>query len=474
MITMKTLALGKKEINLTKGKILSTLFIIALPLFLNYLLELAYTIYDTVVLSSTGIGDAGSVVLFTQIKTLLSSTGTAIIAAAIILMNSYLGRNDKIKARMVLTQLLYILSVFSIICGCIFIGFGKPILLLLKTPQSMINSSYSYYVATIVSFIIGLFTTIYSDMLTAKGQTKRVLIANAIVILVKIILSSIVVFSNIFSNIDSSYLVICTIIAQLTMLVPALYSFFSKKSELSIVIEKPHKKMIKKIIKLSLPIVLGSIFFNLTKVIINSMVVNAYGSYVLTFYGLEGIFFGLGVKFVLAIQNTSSAMIGQSMGAGNLDRVTSIYKKALFISIIVGLINFIIFYIFKEPISLFATGNNVEMASLLVDFMLIYALNCFASPILELVTAYMNSLRITKPRFVSDVLRTIVFRLPLLIYFINFTNIGYTSLAWVFSISNSLTCVIMLVVSIVISIKLKKKVVTHSKLLLPATREVVY
>ena len=354
-------------------------------------------------------------------------------------------------------------------CGILFIGFGKPILLLLKTPQSMINSSYSYYVATIVSFIIGLFTTIYCDMLTAKGQTKKVLIANIIVILVKIILSTIVVYSNIFTNIDSSYLVICTILAQCTLLIPSLHCFFSKKSDMSIVIEKPHKKMIKKIIKLSLPILIGSVFFNLTKIIINSMVVNAYGSFVLTFYGLEGIFFGLGVKFVLAIQNTSSAMIGQSMGAKKLSRAIEIYKKSLLISIIVGLINFVIFFTFKEPISMFATGNDIEMANKLVDFMLIYALNCFASPILELITAYLNSLRITKPRLVSDVLRTVVFRLPLLIYFIKFTTVGYTSLALVFSISNSLTCLIMFIVSVVITMKLKKKVATHNKLLLSAT-----
>lgn len=467
MLVMKTMIVKRKEINYTKGKILPILFIIAIPLFFNYLLELAYTIYDTLILSSTGIGDAGSVVLFSQIKTLLSSAGAAIIAASVILMNSYIGRNDKLKARMVLTQLLYILTTFSIICGILFIGFGKSILVLLKTPQSMINSSYSYYVATIISFIIGLFTTIYCDTLTAKGQTKKVLIANTIVILVKILLSTIVVYSNIFDHVDSSYLVICTIIAQLTLLIPALYTFFSKKSDLAIVIEKPHKKMIKKIIKLSMPILLGSVFFNLTKIIINSMVVNAYGSFVLTFYGLEGIFFGLGVKFVLAIQNTSSAMIGQSMGANKLSRVIDIYKKSLIISVIVGLINFAIFFTFKEPISMFATGNDPIMANKLVDFMLIYALNCFASPILELITAYLNSLRITKPRLVSDVLRTIVFRLPLLVYLIEYTGVGYTSLALVFSISNSLTCIIMFIVSVVITIKLKKKVVTHNKLLLP-------
>jgi Na+-driven multidrug efflux pump len=89
------------------GKVLPTLFIIALPLFLNYLLELVYNVFDTFALSSTGIGDAGSVVLLSQIKSLLSSTGTALISGAAILMTSYLGRQDKQKARMVITQILY-------------------------------------------------------------------------------------------------------------------------------------------------------------------------------------------------------------------------------------------------------------------------------------------------------------------------------------------------------------------------------
>jgi Na+-driven multidrug efflux pump len=317
---------------------LPTLFVIALPLFFTYLLELVYGIFDTFALSATGIGDAGSVVLFSQIKSLLSCTGAGLISGAAILITSYLGRNDKTKARMVITQILYILVVFSILCATIFIGFGKPFLRLLQTPEDMINSSYGYYVALIISLIIGLFNSLYTNVLTSKGDTKKVLIHNSIIIITKVGLSSLIVFSGLFKNVNSTYLAIATIISELTLFVPALIYLTSKKSELSLIKEKPHKKMITKIIKLSLPIFLGGIIFNLTKVIINSMIVNAYGSFVLTFYGLEGLFFGVLTKYIASIQYAASTMTGQAMGSHKYKRVIKTYKYSLLIAIIAGLL----------------------------------------------------------------------------------------------------------------------------------------
>lgn len=461
--------LAKKEEKILNGKILPTLFVIALPLFFNYLLELIYSTYDTFVLASTGIGDAGSVVLLSQVQGLLSTCGLGLISGSTILIASYLGRGDTIKSRMVLTQILYIISIFSILCTSIFIGFGKPFLRLLGTPIDIVNSSYSYYIALIISMIIGLFNTIYSSILTASGNTKRVLINNALVIITKVILSSIIVFSNIFKNINSSYLAFSTIIAQLTMFIPAIIYFFSSKNELAIVKERPHKKMIKKIITLSLPIILGGIVFNLTKVIINSMIINSYGSYVLTFYGLEGLFYGICTKFILAVQNASSTMIGQAMGNNKFKRSVSIYKISLMIGFALGILNFILFYIFKEPLSLIAMNNNQILADKLVKFMMVYYINALTSPILELVISYLNSLRITKPKLVSDILRTTAIRLPLLAFLIHCTNIGYLSVAIVFSVSNFITLIIMFTISMIITKKINKRVNTQKKLLLPST-----
>ena len=344
---MNSIELTKKEDRILNGKIFSTLLLISLPLFFNHLLELIYNMFDTFALSSTGIGDAGSVVLFSQIKSLLSSIGSGLISGAAILIASYLGRGEKIKARMVITQLLYILCVFSVFCAVIFIGLGKPFLRLLNTPNDMINSSYGYYVALIISLIIGLFNSVYSTMLIAQGDTKKVLIFKTIVITIKVGLSSLIVFSGLFKNVNSTHLAIATIISELALFLPALFYLTSKRSNISVVKEKPHKKMILKIIRLSLPIVLGGIVFNLTKVIINSMIVNSYGSFVLTFLGLEGMFFGIFSKYITSIKSASATIEGQAMGAKNLKRAIDTYKYSLIIACIIGVASFLFFDLFK-------------------------------------------------------------------------------------------------------------------------------
>lgn len=467
MITMNNV-LTKKHNKVLHGKILPILLVIALPLFFNYILDLVYALYDTFVLSSTGIGNAGSVVLFSQIQTLLSSIGVSIITGGSILISSYLGREDETKARMVITQLLYIITTFSLFCGTIFIGLGKPFLLLLNTPIDIIHDSYGYYVASIISLIIGLFNTLYSSILIARGDTKRVLINNCIVILTKVLLSTIVVFSGIFKNVNSTYLAISTIIAQFTMFIPAMIYLFSKKSDMYIIKEKPHKKMIKKILKLSAPIVLGAIAFNLTKVIINSIVVNSYGSFVLTFYGLEGLFFGIFMKFALSIKSSGATIIGQCMGNNNFKRAITTYKYTLLLGLISGVFSLGFYILTRDSFALIAMNNNQDMADKLILFMNIYYLNAIVSPILDSVVSFLSSIRLTKPSFISDALRTTIFRLPLIIYLVYFTDIGFISLAIAFTVSNSLTLIIMLIVTAIIIKKEKKKVVTKDKLLLPS------
>ena len=228
--------------------------------------------------------------------------------------------------------------------------------------------------------------------------------------------------------------------------------------------------MITKIIKLSLPIFLGGIIFNLTKVIINSMIVNAYGSFVLTFYGLEGLFFGVLTKYIASIQYAASTMTGQAMGSHKYKRAVKTYKYSLLIAVIAGLLNFGFFYVLRKPLSLVALDNNIELANMLIDFMFVYYVNAFCSPILEIVISYLNSLRITKPKLISDTLRTVILRLPLLAFLIYFTNFGYLSVALVYSVSNALTLIIMLIVSLVITGKIGKQVHIQDKLLLPMIR----
>lgn len=454
----------EKENKVLEGRLLPTLLAISLPLFFNYVLELVYSMFDTFALSSTGIGDPGSVVLFSQIKNLLSSIGGGLISGGAILITSYLGRDDKIKARMVITQVMYILCVFSIFCGTIFIGLGKPFLRLLNTPNDMINSSYGYYVALIIALIIGLLNSVYSTILIAKGDTKKVLIYKFLVMGIKVSLSSFIVFSGLFKNVNSTYLAVATIISELALFFPALFYLLSRRSELCLIREKPHKKMILKIIILSLPIVLGGIVFNLTKVIINSLIVNYYGSFVLTFIGLEGLFFGVFSKYLASIKSACGTIAGQSMGARRYRRVIDTYKYSLIISLLVGVANAIFFYFLKEPISMIAVNNDAKLAEMLVDFMVVYFPNVIFSSILEISVAYLNSLRMTKTKLISDALRTIVFRLPLLVFLIYCTNFGYLSVAIVLNVSNILTCIIILMVSIKISRKISRQIEIQEKL----------
>lgn len=434
-----------KSQQLTSGKILPTFLKLVFPLFFYHLLELAYSAYDIFVLSSTGIGDPGSVVLLTQIKSLISTIGSSFITGFFVYINIRLGKKQTSKVKSLINQLVYILLLVSLLCVLLFIGAGKPFLMLLKTPTSIINSSYGYYVVTIVSLIISWFNSIYTLMLTATGKAKTTMYINAAMICTKIVLSTIVVFGGLFENITSTYLAVCTLISQFVVFIPALTMYFGKNSNYKIFTEKINLKVIKKPFKSSLPIMGGSIIFNVVKVIINSMVVNSYGSFVLTCTGFLSIFLGIGNKFVTASKTALGNISGQAYGKGNLKRSQKVYRISLVSALIACVFNIALFAILHNPLCMLAMQNNVQNANALMIFIFISSFENTLSQQMEITISYLNSLKMTHIKFWADLIRTLIIRLPLDAILIYVFDVGYYVVPIGLLVSNSIAFIVVLI-----------------------------
>lgn len=431
---------------LTEGKVMPTFLKLVFPLFFYHLLELVYSSYDIFVLSSTGIGDPGSVVLLTQIKSLISTIGASIITGFFIYINICLGRKQKDKVKSLINQLVYILVWVSFICVILFIGAGRTFLQILQTPSEIIDSSYGYYVVTIISLIITWFNTIYTSMLNATGKAKKTMFVNVVMICVKIVLSTAVVFSGLFVNVTSTHLAVCTLIAQFVIFIPSLFMYFGRKSEYRVFTEKFNFDIIKNPIKSALPLMGGSIVFNIVKVIINSMVANNYGSFVLTGTGFLSIFLGIGIKFVTATKTALSNISGQAYGRGELNRSRQTYKIAVISSLIVCLANFLLFVCLREPLCMLAMNNNTENAQALIFFILISAFENIMSQQMDITVSYLNSLKLTHVKFWSDMIRTLIIRLPLDALLIYVFDIGYYVVPIGLLVSNAIAFVVVLLI----------------------------
>lgn len=428
-----------------KIKLLPLFLKIVFPLFFYHLLELAYSSYDIFVLSATGIGDPGSVVLFTQIKGLISTIGSSIITGFFIYINIKLGEKQNDKVKSLINQLVYILLIVSLFCVLLFIGAGKLFLQLLQTPIDIINSSYGYYVVTIISLIISWFNSIYTSILTATGKPQKTMCINIAMICTKIVLSTIVVFGGIFNNITSTHLAVCTLISQFVIFIPSLFMYFKRKGEYQIFTEKFNLKIIKEPFKSSLPIMAGSIVFNAVKVIINSMIVNSYGSFVLTCTGFLTIFLGIGNNFVTATRTALGNISGQAYGNGDLNHSQQTYKISAVSGLIVCVLNIILFILLRNPLCMLAMNNDVQSAQALMIFILVSAFENTMSRQLEILITYFNSMKMTHIKFWADLIRTLIIRLPLDAILIYVFDIGYYVVPIGLLASNGVAFIVVLI-----------------------------
>lgn len=159
--------------DLTTGHPLKIIFSFAVPVFFGYLFQQFYNLVDTIIVGQflgvdalAAVGATGSLNFFIIGFCMGICSGFAIPVA------QRFGASDYSSMRQFIFNSWILILVFSVVITTLSVLFCRQMLELLKTPENVIDMSYSYFVIILAGIPVAFFYNILSGIIRSVGDSK--------------------------------------------------------------------------------------------------------------------------------------------------------------------------------------------------------------------------------------------------------------------------------------------------------------
>lgn len=445
-----------KKNYILNGNVWKAILSVSFPLIVYNLFLQLVSFFDSLMASEIGATAVSAISIVGQVNNITFAISTSLSIGGTIFISRFIGSGKSKKASEYSNQLFLISIIMSFLLLIIILPFSKNILKLLNTPDSILDISLEYYVTSMIYLPILFFNNAYIAIIKATANNKKILFLNLIVLTIKLILNYIFVY---ILRLGIIMLAVSTLLSQLIITFIAIREIKYDKIGIKINIfsTKLNAKILKNMARLSLPIFVEKGSFFAGKIMVNS-IGTFYGELAAGALGISNTLSGIVTIMFSAIQDAESTLISQNIGNNNWNRAKEVMKKSLVYQIGLAILGILFYTFFMDKIiGLFAKGD-LEFFELIKQIFRLEYLGFVTLAITDGVIGLFYGIGLTKITFVINFLRLFLFRLPVLLYIINFTNLGPVALGWAMLISNF--CVGIVAVIVVLyylkQIKMKK------------------
>ena len=305
---------------MTEGNIWKLLIVFALPLILGNLLQQMYNTADSIIVGnfvgSNGLAAVGSGSSLIQLI-IAFSQGAAVGAGVIVSQSIGAKRSDTVKKSV--HTAICISVIMGVILSVIGVIFSRILLLMMKTPNDVLDDSVLYLRIFSAGLIFNVIYNMATGILNAAGNSSKPLQYLAIASVTNIIID--LLFIRVF-KMGVAGAAIATDISQALSCVLAVGYLLRVKSDYKISIKelKIDKAIAKEIIRIGLPTAIQNAVISFSNVLVQSSV-NAYGSTAMAGYTAYLKVDGFNILPVLSISMAVTTFTGQNVGAKNIKRV---------------------------------------------------------------------------------------------------------------------------------------------------------
>lgn len=450
------------------GNITQTIIAICLPLAIYAMFNSFYSLLDSIMAAQikntatqSGAINISNIAVVSQIKGMIQAFGAGIAGGGAVLVSRYYGAGKHNDARKTASNMTLVSLITSAIIIILLVPLASVILKVAQVPH-ISSSVILYFRLILVELVFVSINNIFIGLEKIKGNSKKILVLNISVLIIKLILNIIFVFGI---KVDSIiYLEIATIVSQLFLFTYGLSVMFSKKNMLKISFKymRPTSIYIIPILKLSIPIFLGKFVMSLGKTTVNALCGSFYGEatngLIVGALGVSNHLSGLVTNTTNVFEEGESTIVSQNIGNKNLDRTLKTFVRTLMIVAIISSIGFILvrFIFIDELSSLFNTGtDDAIMATYIKE---IFVFDSLSIPSLGLTSALLGLLYGYGKTFLSSILNfsRIGIRILSLIVCHNI-GLDYKAAGISMGVSNILIGLLALTFLIIFIINLKKK-----------------
>lgn len=420
------------KVDMLHGPLLKKMLIFALPLALGSVFQQLFNMVDSAVVGQfassealAAVGANGSVVnLFINFFVGISVGSSALIA-------NYIGSGNKKR----ISKGVHTSISVALICGfflAIFVQFvAKPLLLLMGTPQNIINLAVIYLRIYAVGMPFILLYNFGSAILRSAGNSKTPFYALVIGGIVNACLNLILV---IVFHLSVAGVAIATVVSNVLSSLIVMNSLSHEEETLRFDIHRLtiSKKELIKVLKIGVPAGLQGTVFSLSNVIIQSSL-NSFGSTVIAGNTAAINFEYIGYCIVNGFSQAATTFVGQNYGAKEYRRCRKVWKLALFAGMGIAFVMDMVVVLLRVPLVHLFTSDEKVIAYAIQRVIQIMSLHWLLGTY-EITGSALRGYGKSLAPAILTVFGTCVVRL-VWVYFVNNFYHTYTMLLLVYPIS---------------------------------------
>lgn len=318
-----------------------------LPLFVEQFLLMFVGIADTFVVSFSSEADVSGVSLVTSFNTVLIFLFTALASGGAVIISQYIGNKNNESASRSSGQLLMISTVVSVVMAILILIFHTQLLRLLfgKIEPDVMEACDSYLLITTLSLPALAIYDAGAALCRSIGKTNVTMYISIISNVINVVGNCIGVFGL---NMGAAGVAYPSLISRILSAIAVTLFCFQKRNLVRYkarnIIEWDGN-LLKKIMGIALPNGIENGVHQLVKVALSSMVA-LFGTYQIAANGVAQSIWSLASIMGLAMAPVYTTVIGQCMGARDIESANFYFKKLDKITFVLSIIwNTLIFVI---------------------------------------------------------------------------------------------------------------------------------
>lgn len=324
-----------------------------IPVVLEQLLNSIMGTADTMMVSNVGSAAISAVSLVDSINILVIQAFSAFAAGGAIVCAQYIGQQNQERANESARQVLFIITLISIVVSAICLGFKKPLLRLIfgSVEADVMRASEIYFFYTALSFPFIALYDAAASIFRAQDNTKGPMTISMISNIMNIVGNAIMIWGF---HMGVAGAAIATLISRIFCALVVLIQL--RRDRQPIVVRdylkiRPDWPMIGRILGIGIPSGVENSMFQLGKLAIQSTV-STLGTVAIAAQAMTNILENLNGIAGIGVGVGLMTIVGQCMGANRKDEAVYYIKKLSVIAEVTIIVSCLLVFILTRPVTM--------------------------------------------------------------------------------------------------------------------------
>ncbi len=423
-----------------QGNLYHVLITLSVPIIINSLIQTLYNLVDGIWVSKISSVHFAATAFVWPVNFLFISLGIGLSIAGTSLLSQLIGAADLRGAKEYASQLVALTLISSVVFTIA--GFLlSPTVLRLMGATGDLHSLGSTYLR--ISFLDLPFMFLFfniNSLMHAQGDTITPMILSGISAVINIILDPIFIFTFGWGIAGAAW---ATLASRALLAVVGVMLLFGKTNRVQPSFHgfRFNSSIIREVVAVGLPSTIGQSGASLGFIVLNGFI-GSYGTATIAAYAMVNRITSLVMQPAMGMGSALTAIVGQNMGAEQMDRVKEAFRKALALAIFIGVAGSILLIIFDHPIITFfmQAKDDPSVIDLALTYLFYISLSMPLMGVFSVFQGLYQGTGHTKYSMAMEVGRLWFVRLPMILFFKHFSSWGSTGIWFSMSFSNLIVC----------------------------------